>query len=83
VIWLADSVRTTGVNWELVVAVVTCVVGTMTVVFGLFARLVSGQITSAIDRFRIEVITVMDKRLLVVETILGIRSKKHDESNDV
>jgi hypothetical protein len=79
-IWLAAaSVHTEGVNWELVAAVVTCVVTTMTVVFGLFARLVSGQITSAIDRFRIEVVSVMDKRLTIVETILGVRKKSESQ----
>jgi hypothetical protein len=81
VIWIvaAPIVHTTGVNWELVAAIVTCVVTTMTVIFGLFARLVSGQITSAIDRFRIEVVSVMDKRLAVVEAILGVRGKNHHD----
>lgn len=83
-IWLAAAqVHTTGVNWELVAAIVTCVVTTMTVVFGLFARLVSGQITSSIDRFRIEVVNVLDKRLIVVETILGVKRVPKNDPDDV
>ena len=84
-IWLLaeTTVKTSGINWESVAAIVTCVVTVMTVLFGVFARLVSGQITSSIDRLRIEVIAVMDKRLAIVETILGIRNRKPDDKDNV
>lgn len=68
--WLAEAtVHTIGVNWESVVAIIVGVVTIMTVVFGLFARYVSGQITGSIDRFRLEVIQKLDRRITVLETL--------------
>jgi|HubBroStandDraft_5_1064220.scaffolds.fasta_scaffold243724_3 hypothetical protein len=82
---LAESVvHTEGVNWELVIAIVTCVVTTMTVVFGLFARYVSGQITGAINQFRIEILQKMENRLTVLEVLAGLRKgKPRDDPSDV
>jgi hypothetical protein len=80
----AASVHTEGVNWELVIAIVTCVVTTMTVVFGLFARYVSGQITGAINQFRIEILQKMENRLTVLEVIAGVRKvRKHDDTSGI
>jgi hypothetical protein len=67
----SGSIHTTGVNWELVSAVVTCVVLVMTAVFSVIAKLVTNQISGAINRFRIEVIAKMDNRLTILEQIVA------------
>lgn len=77
-------VHTTGVNWELVAAVVTCVVTTMTLVFGFFAKLVGNQITASIDKFRIQVVNQLDHRLTTVEVKINtLMQRKHHDSDDV
>jgi hypothetical protein len=81
---LATAVHTTGVNWESVTAIVTCVVMLMTVVFTLLARYVSGAIVTAIDRLKDEVLTKMDRRITILEVVSGLRKGlKEDASDDV
>lgn len=71
---LAETVvHTEGVNWELVTTLVTTIVGLLTVIFGLLARYVSARITTAIDKFRIQVMEQMDKRVTILEYIVGVR----------
>jgi len=81
--WLADAtVHTSGINWESVGTIIAAVVAAMTFVLGLFARYVSGQITGAIDKFRIDVIARLDTRITILEyEVLG--KKPHDDSRNV
>lgn len=72
-IMAVQSVHGTGVNWELVATLAGVIIPSLTVIFGIFARLVANSITSSIDKFRIEVVSVLDHRLTVVETILKVR----------
>jgi hypothetical protein len=85
--YLATTVHTSGVNWESVIAIVGGVVTIMTVIFGLFARYVSNSITGSIDRFRIEVIQKLDRRITVLETLAKLYYPKslhimEDDTND-
>lgn len=65
---LADAaVHTAGINWESVGTIIAATVAAMSFVFGVFARYVSGRITAAIDRFRIDVISKMDVRISILE----------------
>jgi hypothetical protein len=64
---LATTVHTSGVNWQSVAAIVGAVVVAMSAVFGLIARVVSNQITGAINKFRIEVVDKLDRRLTRIE----------------
>jgi hypothetical protein len=56
--------HTTGVNWESIGTLLACI----TAVFGVLARLITLAITRAIDRFRIEVVDKLDKRMIAIET---------------
>jgi len=64
---LATTVHTSGINWASVLTITGSVITVVTIVFGFIARLVSNQITSAINKFRIEVVTKLDIRLTHVE----------------
>lgn len=64
---LATAVHTVGVNWESVGTIIAATVAAMSFIFGLFARYISGRITAAIDRFRIDVISKMDVRISILE----------------
>ena len=65
---LADTVvHTTGINWESVGTIIAATVAAMSFIFGLSARYVSGRITTAIDKFRIDVISKMDTRISILE----------------
>jgi len=66
---LATAVHTAGVNIELVLTIVGSIVLIMTAILGFFARWIADRITSAIDRFRIDVIVQLDTRLTVLETV--------------
>lgn len=61
------AVHTTGVNWVSVIAICVGVATLMSLIIGIFAKVISGQITSAIDRFRNEVVNMLEHRLTVVE----------------
>lgn len=65
-----QTVHTTGVNWSSVVTITSAVVVLMTAVLGLTAKYISSRITSSIDRFRIDVVSKLDTRLIQVETKL-------------
>jgi len=64
---LAATVHTSGVNVASLVAIVSSIVVVMSVIIGVFAKIIGGQITSAIDRFRNEVVSQLDHRLTIVE----------------
>ena len=71
---LADTiqtVKTTGVNWTSVVTIVCSTIVALSVVFGFLTRMLSGRITGAIDKFRIEVVSQLDLRLTAVESRLN------------
>jgi hypothetical protein len=61
------AVHTEGINWESVAAIVSIVITVVGGIFGIIARMVSNRITTAIDRFRIEVVGQLDTRLTRVE----------------
>ena len=63
------TVHATGVNWDAVVAISCSVVAAMSVIGGVFAKLIAGQMTQAIDKFRIEVVMQLDTRLTKLETL--------------
>jgi hypothetical protein len=67
-IFLAETVRTTGINWESIAVIAGSVAAVMSLIIGAFAKWISNQITGAINKFRIEVISQMDTRLTSVET---------------
>lgn len=67
---IAAAVHTTGVNWQSVAVITSIVVGLLSTVFGVVARLVSNQITAAINKFRVDVVSQLDTRLTSVETKL-------------
>lgn len=64
----AAVVHTTGINWEATIAIVASVVTVMSIVLGVFVRWVAAQITGAINKFRIDVVSQLDTRLTRVET---------------
>jgi hypothetical protein len=74
---IATAVHTTGINWPSVLTIVCAIVGALAIIFGVIARAVSNSVTSAIDHFRIEVITKMDTRLALLE--LAVFGKKNKE----
>lgn len=67
---VAPAVHTTGVNWESVAVIAGFVTTLVTLLFGIFARLVANQITNAINKLRIDVIRQIELRLTEVETVL-------------
>lgn len=67
----AAVVHTAGVNWQATVAIVGSVVIIMSAVIGVFSRWIAGQITGAINKFRIDVVAQLDIRLTAVETKLS------------
>ena len=64
---VATTVHTTGVNWVSVCAICVGVATLMSIIIGVFARVIGTQITSAIDRFRNEVVNMLEHRLTIVE----------------
>jgi hypothetical protein len=64
------AIHTAGVNWASVAAIAGSVAAIMSIIIGLFAKLISSQITTAIDKFRIEVVNKLDTRLTAAETSL-------------
>jgi hypothetical protein len=72
------TVHASGVNWETVAAIVTI----LAVIIGIFSRWIAGQITAAIQKFNIEVVTVLRDRLTAVEVKLDnlrIRQVRDDK----
>lgn len=67
----AAVVHTAGVNWQATVAIVGGVVVIMSAVIGVFSRWIAGQITGAINQFRVDVVAQLDLRLTAVETKLS------------
>jgi predicted cation transporter len=95
-LWVADAVHTTGINWESVTTIIVGIVTTISIIGGLFIKYLSQQIkdgiVSAIDRFRIDVINKLDLRLTTVESKLdNIRQEqtqvrvdlRKDKDNDL
>jgi hypothetical protein len=76
---LAAVVHTTGINWESVTAIVGCIVLLMTTIGGIFAWYVSIRITSAIDRFRVDVVTTLAVRVAAVELKQEVAEKKDEK----
>lgn len=73
------TVHTSGINWQSVIAIVGGTITIMSIVFGLFAKVISDKITNAINKFRIDVVTQLDLRLTSVEAKLnGIRNKQEE-----
>ena len=80
---LADAVvHTTGINVQATIAIVASVVAILSVVFGIFAKLIGNQITDAINKFRIEVINQLDTRLTTLETMAKITQKRQQKEDD-
>jgi hypothetical protein len=65
------TVHTTGVNWESVIAIVASTIVILSAMIGAFAKIISDRITSAINRFRLDVVNQLDNRLTAVETKLN------------
>jgi hypothetical protein len=74
--FLAANVHTTGVNIELVLTIVGSTVVIITAIFGVFAKVISNRITTAIDKFRIDVIFQLDNRLTKLEAIATATRKR-------
>ena len=66
----AAAVHTAGINWASVLTIIGSIVACMSVVFAAIARLVTSAITTAIDKFRIEVVAKMESRLAILETLV-------------
>ena len=64
---MVGTVHTTGVNWESIAAITSCIVVVMSAIIGVFAKVIGNQITSSIDKFRVAVINQLDHRLTVLE----------------
>jgi hypothetical protein len=76
---LAATVQTSGINWESVFAISASVCAIMVAVVGAFVKIVGNQITRAIDKLRIDVLSNLEQRLAVVEAIIqALRKEKHD-----
>jgi hypothetical protein len=73
---VATPVHTTGVNWESVATITGVLVVILTAILGLFAKWIAAQITGAIDRFHLNVITVLDKRLSALELTVNATRKR-------
>lgn len=65
--YLGETVRTAGVNWESIAVIAGVISSMMALIVGAFAKWISNQITGAINKFRIEVITQIHIRLTSVE----------------
>lgn len=74
-----QTVQTSGINWESVSAVVVAVVTCVSLMMTWLSRSIANQITRAIDRLRIEVITKLDRRVTILEQI--ITGKMHDDGD--
>lgn len=68
---LATTVHTTGINWESVIAIVAAIVTVMSIVIGVIGKMIGNQITSAINKFRLDVVAQLDNRLTSVEQKLN------------
>lgn len=64
----AATVHTTGINWESVAVIAGIVVGLMSTVLGFFAKLIGNQITAAINKFRVDVIGLLENRMTAMES---------------
>jgi len=53
----------------------------MSIIAGLFAKLIGGQITTAIDKFRIEVVSQLDTRLTKLE-VLATATRRRQTRDD-
>ena len=81
--FLAETVRTSGINWASVTVIAGVVSCIMALIIGAFAKWISNQITGAINKFRIEVISQMDTRLTSVETtVRDIKENTRRRLND-
>jgi hypothetical protein len=79
--WYAvTTVHTSGINWGSVTVIVGSVVGSMSIVFGLIARslarYVASQITTSIDKFRIDVVTALEVRVTSLEVSRAGRRRR-------
>jgi hypothetical protein len=64
------AVHTTGINWASVTTIVASILGGMSIIIGIFAKLISNQITGGINKFRIDVVNSLDTRLTILEQFM-------------
>jgi hypothetical protein len=80
------TVHTSGINWPSVLTIVFGSVATLSIILGFLLRFtgryISDKITGAIDRLRIDVILEMDRRVVVLETLAGIKTRTKEETED-
>jgi hypothetical protein len=80
------TVHTAGINWPSVFTIVFGSVATLSIILGFLLRFtgryISDKITGAIDRLRIDVILEMDRRVVVLETLAGIKTRTKEETED-
>jgi hypothetical protein len=80
------TVRTSGINWESVLTIVFGSVATLSIVLGFLLRFtgkyISDKITGAIDRLRIDVLLQIDRRVVVLETLAGIKTATAEEEKN-
>jgi len=61
------TTHTNGINWASVVTLVGSVAVTMSIIIGVFAKVISNQITGAINKLRIDVISDLYLRITALE----------------
>jgi hypothetical protein len=68
---LATTVHTAGINWASVLTIISSTVVALSIVLGFairfFAKYIANQVTTAIDKLRLDVLAAMDKRIAVLE----------------
>lgn len=72
------TVHTTGINWESVLTIVGAVCVILTTLGTYVARYVAGNVTTAINNFKIDVVAKLDTRLTTVETKLDEKNLRLD-----
>lgn len=61
------TTHTSGVNWESVATIVSSVAVIMSLIIGVFAKVISNQIAGAINKLRLDVISSLDLRVVALE----------------
>jgi hypothetical protein len=83
---VAETVHTSGINWESITTIIGSIVVIMSAVFTAIARYVTSKVTTAINDFRVDVIAKMDERLVKLEILADERARKwrlsYDKSHD-
>jgi len=83
-IWLADAtVHTSGINWASVLTIICSVCAIVGGIIVFVSRQISNNIavavTTAIDRFHLAVVTVLDTRLTKVEGKQDVMNTKLED----